>query len=169
MLFRSISNFPNQDLQNIIKSYSDLKQLLSGISTAENPLDLLSALQAQNSIARLQDRLNPVQLIPTLKSIVKSVETLSKVVKNVAGFLNKINYVIKVLNTIIKILTALVKLIRNIPLPARWALVGVILKLEKTAKSSEDKLKQASEVLANAGYFVSTVATAFNKIGRAHV
>ena len=163
----NISNFPNQDLQNINKAFNDLKQLLSGISTAQNPLDLLSALQAQNSIARLQDRLNPVQLIPVIKQIIRAIEALSRGINAITQFLTKINYVIRLLNTIIKVIKAIVKFIENLPIPARWMTTGVISKLESSKNDTKDKIKQITQILSNANYFISTIAVSFASLNQA--
>jgi hypothetical protein len=69
----NISNFPNQDLQRIFSTFTEIKSVLSGISQAENPADLVSVFKAQNAISRLQDILNPSQLIPVINQLVRSI------------------------------------------------------------------------------------------------
>lgn len=162
----NMSSFPNQDIQKIFSTYEEIKTLLSGISNAENPADLLSVFKAQNAISKLQDKLNPAQLIPVINEIVRAVETIGRVINTISVNLNKINTVIRTLNTILTVISAIAKFIRNLPLPARWATVGVILKLQKVAETLENKVGQAKESVAQAAYFISTYTQAIAGINR---
>ena len=162
----NMSNFPNQDIQKIFSTYEEIKTLLSGISNAENPADLVAVFQAQNAITKLQDKLNPAQLIPIINEIVRAVETLGRVIDTISTNLNKINTVVRTLNTILRVVGAIAKFVRNLPLPARWATVGVILKLQKVAENLEVKVDQAKESVGQAAYFISTYAQAISTINR---
>jgi hypothetical protein len=162
----NISNFPNQDLQKITQTFSELKSILSGISTAENPADLLAVFQAKNAITKLQDKLNPTQLIPTLNAIVKSLEILSQVLNTITSYLGKITTVVRTLNTIVQVFKVLIKFIRKLPLPARWSTVGVIATLSNIADKLEKKVEQISSILAQASFFLSTFNSIISGINR---
>jgi hypothetical protein len=160
----NISNFPNQDIQKIFSTFTEIKSILSGISQAENPADLASVFKAQNAIAKLQDILNPAQLIPTINKLVRSVEALAKVLNTLSNYVNKLSKILNTLSTIVKIFAKLATVIRNIPLPARWATVGVILKLQKLADTLEKKVALAQSNLDQTAQFLSAFARSLDTV-----
>lgn len=162
----NMGNFPNEEIRKIFQTFEEIKTILAGISNAENPGDLLTVFKAQNAISKLQDKLNPAQLIPVVNEIVRAVETMGRVINTISTNLNKINTVVRTLNTILRVVGALAKVVRNLPLPARWATVGVILKLQKVAETLETKVDQAKESVGQAAYFISTYAQAIAGINR---
>ena len=160
----NISNFPNQDLQRIFSTFTEIKTVLSGISQAENPVDLVSVLKAQNAIAKLQDILNPAQLIPVINNLVRSVEALARVLNTLSNYINKLTRVVNTLQTIVKILAKLASLIRNLPLPARWATVGIILKLGKSAENLEKRLEVAQSNLDQVSQFLNVFSRSLETV-----
>jgi len=162
----NISNFPNQDLQKITQSFSELKNILSGISIAENPADLLAVFQAKNAITKLQDKINPVKLIPALNEIVKSLEVLSKVLNTITSYLGKIATVIRTLNTIVNVFKILIKYIRLLPLPARFLTSGIISTLSNIADKLDEKVKKIASTLSQVSYFLSTFVSIISGINR---
>ena len=160
----NISNFPNQDLQKIFTTFTEIKTLLNGISQAENPADLISVFKAQNAIAKLQDILNPAQLIPVLNQLVRSVEVVARILNNLANYINRLAQIVNTLNTIVKILAKLAKVIRNLPLPARWATVGVILKLQKLAETLEKRTEVAQSNLDQTSQFLNVFSRSLNSV-----
>jgi len=160
----NISNFPNQDLQKIFTTFTEIKTVLNGISQAENPADLVSVFKAQNAIAKLQDILNPAQLIPVLNNLVRSVEALARVLNTLSNYINKLTRVVNTLKTIVKILAKLATLIRNLPLPARWATVGVILKLGKSAETLEKRLEVAQSNLDQISQFLNVFSRSLDSV-----
>jgi hypothetical protein len=162
----NISNFPNQDLQKITQTFSELKSILSGISSAENPADLLAVFQAKNAITKLQDKLNPVQIIPIINGIVQSLEVVSRVLNTITSYLGKITTVVRTLSTIVRVFEVLIKFIRKLPIPARFLTSGVISTFSNIADKLEEKVKQISSILAQASFFLSTFNSIISGINR---
>lgn len=162
----NVSNIPNDDIKKIFDTYAQIKQILTGISQAENPADLLKVFAANNAISKLQDILNPAQLLPLINSIVKSVETVSKILNTLVNYISKLASVINTLNTIVKILSKLATTIRNIPLPARWATVGIILKLQKLADILEKKTALAQSNLDQTSQYLNQFSKSLTSVQR---
>ena len=121
---------------------------------------------ANNAISKLQDILNPAQLLPLINSIVKSVETVSKILNTLVNYISKLASVINTLNTIVKILSKLATTIRNIPLPARWATVGIILKLQKLADTLEKKTALAQSNLDQTSQYLNQFSKSLTSVQR---
>ena len=162
----NISNIPNDDIKKIFDTYAQVKQILTGISQAENPADLLKVFAANNAISKLQDILNPAQLLPLINSILKSVETVSKILNTLVNYISKLASVINTLNIIVKILSKLATTIRNIPLPARWATVGIILKLQKLADTLEKKTALAQSNLDQTSQYLNQFSKSLTSVQR---
>jgi len=162
----NVSNIPNDDIKKIFDTYTQIKQILTGISQAENPADLLKVFAANNAISKLQDILNPAQLLPLINSIVKSVETVSKILNTLVNYISKLASVINTLNIIVKILSKLATTIRNIPLPARWATVGIILKLQKLADTLEKKTALAQSNLDQTSQYLNQFSKSLTSVQR---
>ena len=162
----NVSNIPNDDIKKIFDTYAQIKQILTGISQAENPADLLKVFAANNAISKLQDILNPAQLLPLINSIVKSVETVSKILNTLVNYISKLASVINTLNTIVKILSKLAITIRNLPLPARWATVGIILKLQKLADTLEKKTAVAASNLDQTSQYLNQFSKSLTSVQR---
>jgi len=162
----NVSNIPNDDIKKIFDTYAQIKQILTGISQAENPADLLKVFAANNAISKLQDILNPAQLLPLINSIVKSVETVSKILNTLVNYISKLASVINTLNTIVKILSKLAITIRNLALPARWATVGIILKLQKLADTLEKKTAVAASNLDQTSQYLNQFSKSLTSVQR---
>lgn len=92
-----------------------------------------------------------------INKIITSLRTILKQIKSILAVLKKILKFVKVVKKILKGLTILVKVLKLFPLPARWALVGMIIKLGDLLSKISSLLKSALLVVLGVDFVISYI------------
>ena len=156
----NISEVPQQDIAKIFKTFNELKDILNGIATAENPADLAKVLSANNAIGKIQDILNPKNLIPTLSAILVTVEAINKTISALNSYISKLASIANTLNTILQVFKALAKVIRKLPIPNMWTTAGVTSTLSNIAEVIDKKADGALSNIEQTTYFLNALTNA---------
>ena len=156
----NISEVPQQDIVKIFKTFEELKQILNGIATSENPADLAKVLSANNAIAKIQDILNPKNLIPTLSAILVTVEAINKTISALNSYISKLATIANTLNTILKTFKILAKAIRKLPIPNMYTTAGVTSTLSNIAEVIDKKADGALSNIEQTTAFLNALASA---------
>jgi hypothetical protein len=160
----NISNFPQQDIRKIFQTFSDLKDILNGIANAENPADLLKVISANNAISKIQDILNPKNLIPTLNSILVTVTSLNKTLSTLNSYISKLASIANSLNTIVQVFKTLAKYIRKLPIPNMWTTAGLTSTLSNIAEVIDKKADQAASNIEQTTSFLNALTRALSGV-----
>jgi hypothetical protein len=153
----NMTNFPQQDIVKIFKTFEDLKQILNGIATAENPADLAKVLSANNAIAKIQDILSPKNLLPTLNTMLVTVTSVNKTLTVLNSYISKLASITNTLNTVIKVSKTLAKFIRKLPLPNMYTTAGVTSTLSNIAEVIDKKADQAGSNVEQTASFLNAL------------
>jgi hypothetical protein len=153
----NMTNFPQQDIVKIFKTFEDLKQILNGIATAENPADLAKVLSANNAIAKIQDILSPKNLLPTLNTMLVTVTSVNKTLTVLNSYISKLASIANTLNTVIKVSKTLAKFIRKLPLPNMYTTAGVTSTLSNIAEVIDKKADQAGSNVEQTSSFLNAL------------
>jgi hypothetical protein len=121
----NMSNFPQEDIRRLYQTFADTKELLNGIANAENPADLLKVIGAKSAIQKLDDILNPKQLIPILTGILTTVQSINIVISQLNDYIGKLAKIANLLTTVANAFVIIAKFIRKMPLPNMWTTAGV--------------------------------------------
>jgi hypothetical protein len=121
----NMSNFPQEDIRRLYQTFADTKELLNGIANAENPADLLKVIGAKSAIQKLEDILNPKQLIPILTGILTTVQSINIVISQLNDYIGKLAKIANLLTTVANAFIIIAKFIRKMPLPNMWTTAGV--------------------------------------------
>jgi hypothetical protein len=153
----NMTNFPQEDIVKIYKTFNDLKEVLNGITNAENPADLAKVLSANNAISKIQDILNPKNLIPTLNGILVTVTSVNKTLTILNSYISKLASIANTLNTVITISKSLSKFIRKLPLPNMYTTAGVTSTLSNIAEVIDKKADQAASNVEQTASFLNAL------------
>lgn len=152
----NVSNFPNEDIKKMFTTFDTLKTTLNGIAHAQNPADLVSVFAAKSAIGKLQDTLNPAQLIPALNAIVKSVTAINTVLKTLSTSVSRMSSAVNSLNSVVQTLKKFISTIDFLAIPARFTTVGMISKLQTIKAKLKDQVDQAAANIEQASFFLNT-------------
>lgn len=153
----NIDSIPQQDIIKIFKTFEDLKQILNGIATSENPADLAKVLSANNAVAKIQDILSPKNLLPTLNTMLVTVTSVNKTLTVLNSYISKLASITNTLNTVIKVSKTLAKFIRKLPLPNMYTTAGVTSTLSNIAEVIDKKADQAGSNVEQTSSFLNAL------------
>jgi ABC-type transporter Mla subunit MlaD len=152
------------DIGKVLNTLSELKTTLQQIENMTSPADLVNITRAGQQIQKLQEVLNPAQLIPTLNALVNSVEGAGRVLNLINNNLRKLANLVQSLSRIISILKKALLVIKNIPIPARFVLVSTINRLQDIARNLDKKLDKAESSLKELNEFLQSISKTVNDV-----
>jgi len=158
----NISNFPQEDIRKLYKTFSDTKELLNGIANAENPADLLKVIGAKSAISKLNDLLNPKNLIPTLQGILTTVQSINIVISQLNDYVGKLAKIANILTQVANAFIVIAKFIRKMPLPNMYTTAGITSTLSNISEKMDYKARQALFNLKATTEFLNSLAYALN-------
>jgi hypothetical protein len=162
----NISNFPQEDIRKLYKTFSDTKELLNGIANAENPADLLKVIGAKSAISKLNDLLNPKNLIPTLQGILTTVQSINIVISQLNDYVGKLAKIANILTQVANAFIVIAKFIRKMPLPNMYTTAGITSTLSNISEKMDYKARQALFNLKATTEFLNSLAYALNGLIR---
>ena len=160
----NMNTFPQQDIRKIFETFTELKDILNGIATSENPADLLKVISANNAINKIQDILNPKNLIPTLNTMLVTVESVNKTLTVLNSYISKLASVANSLNTVITVFKTLSKYIRKLPIPNLYTTAGVTSTLSNIAEVIDKKADQAASNVEQISNFLNALTRALGGV-----
>ena len=162
----NMSNFPQEDIRRLYQTFNDTKELLNGIANAENPADLLKVIGAKSAISKLNDLLNPKQLLPILQGILTSVQSINIVISQLNDYVNKLAKIANLLTQVAQAFIVIAKFIRKMPLPNMWTTAGVTSTLSNIGEKMDYKARQALFNLKATTEFLNSLAYALDGLVR---
>lgn len=158
----NMSNFPQEDIRRLYQTFTDTKELLNGIANAENPADLLKVIGAKSAIQKLDDLLNPKQIIPILTGILTTVQSINLVITQLNNYVGKLAKIANILTTVAQAFIVIAKFIRKMPLPNMWTTAGVTSTLSNIGEKMDYKARQALFNLKATTEFLNSLSFALN-------
>ena len=158
----NMSNFPQEDIRRLYQTFNDTKELLNGIANAENPADLLKVIGAKSAIQKLDDLLNPKQIIPILTGILTTVQSINLVITKLNDYVSKLAKIANILTTVAQAFIVIAKFIRKMPLPNMWTTAGVTSTLSNIGEKMDYKARQALFNLKATTEFLNSLSFALN-------
>lgn len=152
--FRSI---PNQEFQDLLKKLDTIRSVcvtIENLSLA-GALDLAQQFigtDIRSQIAQLNQYLNPLKIIPTLKEINNSLRTFINTCKTIQTYIRIGRGVIKIAVILVRLYQFIAKLIASIPAPLMFATYDVTAKLENAKEAAKEN---SSALLKFLGQFNS--------------
>ncbi len=92
------------DIGKVLNTLNEIKTTLKQIENMTSPADLVSITKAGSQIQKLQEVLNPAQLVPTLTALVNSIEGAGRILNLINNNLRKLANLVQTLSRIISIL-----------------------------------------------------------------
>jgi hypothetical protein len=162
----NMSNFPQEDIRRLYQTFTDTKELLNGIANAENPADLLKVIGAKSAIQKLDDLLNPKQLIPTLTGILTTVQSINIVISQLNDYVGKLAKLANLLTTVAQAFVIIAKFIRKLPLPNMWTTAGVTSTLSNIGEKMDYQARIALFNLKATSEFLNSLSFALDGLVR---
>ena len=162
----NMSNFPQEDIRRLYQTFNDTKELLNGIANAENPADLLKVIGAKSAIQKLDDLLNPKQIIPILTQILTTVQSINLVITQLNNYVAKLAKIANLLTTVAQAFIVIAKFIRKMPLPNMWTTAGVTSTLSNIGEKMDYKARQALFNLKATTEFLNSLSFALDGLVR---
>jgi hypothetical protein len=143
--FRAI---PNEEFQELLKKLDTIREVCVTIENfslagALNLVDQFVGSDIRSQIAQLNQFLNPVKIIPTLKEINNSLRTFINTCKTIQSYIRIGRGAIKIGITLVRIFQFIAALITNTPAPLMFLTYDVTARLEnakEAAKSNSSAL-----------------------------
>ncbi len=152
------------DIGKVLNTLNEIKTTLKQIENMTSPADLVSITKAGSQIQKLQEVLNPAQLVPTLTALVNSIEGAGRILNLINNNLRKLANLVQTLSRIISILKKALTAIKNIPIPARFVLVSTINRLQDIARNLDKKLDKAEASLKELNEFLQSISKIVNDL-----
>lgn len=161
--FRAI---PNDEFQELLKKLDTIREVCVTIENfslagALNLVDQFIGSDIRSQIALLNQFLNPVKIIPTLKDINNSLRTFINTCKTIQSYIRIGRGVIKIGITLVRIFQFIASLISSTPAPLMFLTYDVTARLEnakEAAKSnSSDLLKFLGQLNSLLGIILGVV------------
>lgn len=149
----TLESIPNQEARKIFKKLRDLRTILSLIVGINSLRDALGAVQSisglniDRQIQKVQKSLSISKLIPIIQNIIKTVNNINQIGQKLLKYVKLIQTYIKLTSSIIKVFRAIIKLLKKLPIPAKFMLVGKIMKFSEMLNKFEDKINSALRIL----------------------
>ena len=152
----SAESIPNSEVRIILNQIKQLRTILSLISGINSYRDSLGLVQTVTNLnigeqeQRIQKYLSIDKLLPTIRTLLNSVNTINQMGLKILKFVKLILIYIKIQTVILKVLKKVVKIFNKLPLPLAFLMFGITSTIEggKDAilKQIDERLKRLSQL-----------------------
>jgi len=152
----ALNRIPNEEVQKVMNTIRDVKQVLNIIMSITSVGDIASRL-IPNQIQELQKILNPAQLLPMIRMILTLAKGFNQICQTILGFVGIVRVIVKVLQVLLIAVKILIMIFRLLPLPLMFATHGVVDGLIWGRQLLDQKIDDAIKRVSQIGRLIDVV------------
>ena len=161
----TLESIPNEEARKIFKKLRDLRTILTlivGINSLRDALgavQTISGLNIDKQIQKFQKSLSISKLIPIIKNIINLVNNINQAGQNLLKYIKLIQTYVRLTNSILRVFRAVIRLLRKLPIPTKFTLLGKVMKLSDTLQKFEGKINEAIRVVDALNTIIQIILT----------